>query len=283
MNSRMRFTLGIVIILAVAMLGFSPQAQGQAIKMEYNKEIGKTVKYKTGGSGESTMDHPMGTMDVTQESEGEALFKVSATDANSITFELSFTKLTTSGENSMVGSQSSENEESLNKPLILKTGHRGQDPDLTNIKDLPESGEGQGPVAVGLVGLVIELAANPVNVNDTWPSKQELAIELSSGTVNVESDYTYTFAGLETKAGFECMKITGKGTTKTTGTMNAQGMDMDLDVTEQGEVTAYFAYKEGFFVEINGTSSSETVIDIPAAGASITGTGTSKNSITIVK
>ena len=41
MNSRKRLAAGIIVILVIALFGFSAIAQGQAIKMEYNKEIGK--------------------------------------------------------------------------------------------------------------------------------------------------------------------------------------------------------------------------------------------------
>ncbi|MCP4727051.1 MAG: hypothetical protein GY863_18570 [bacterium] len=275
MNSRMRFALGIVVILAVAMLGFSPQAQAQTITMKYNQEVGKTLNYKSTAEVNQEVDAMGQLITVDVDTEGGVLYKVGKVEGDKLTHEISYTSLEVSVVSSVAGEVPTPTDDVLNQPLVLITDLNGGSPDPSNLSDLPTLGEDQ-PAALGLMGLILEIAKDPVKVNDKWTSDQTLTIELPNGTAEVTGTIEYTYAGMEQRLGYNCMKITGKGTTSTSATGSMQGMDTETIEESESEIVAYFAHEEGFFVEMEVNSTSDSTIDIISAGVSLTATGTSK-------
>ncbi len=272
----------VMTVTACLMLGFGYGEQGNTYTLKYSTEAGKTFNYSVSGSGEQEIDAMGNIQSVTSTSDGKATVKVVKAAGGKITFDMSFTEMSAIQESDM-DSQDADLSESIGTSLILETGERGENPNLTNVKDLPVPEGNPVPLSVGLMGLVIELPDKPVKINDTWTSIQKLDFETAVGTVTSETNYNFTLAGTEQKNGFDCVKITGKAEGKSTGSAVAQGMDFDMEIEDNSTFTIFFAHKEGVIVELEGNTNSEIIADIAAVGMTITISASENTKIIIVK
>ncbi|MCP4726668.1 MAG: hypothetical protein GY863_16610 [bacterium] len=277
-----------VILISFSILfafGFTLSVdQEGAITARFNKEIGKALNYKLVSTSTSEQDAMGNVASVTSDTKADVLYKVGSVEKDRITHELSFTMLAIEEENDMgMGGMPPDTDGSLNIPLKIVTGTRGEQTELPNMKDMPQlSDQNPMPAAIAFTNFFLELPDKPVKINDKWPSNETITFEISVGEMTSEISVEYTFIGLEGKQGYECMKITGKGTNTTTGSMFMMGMDMEFEGEDNFEVTFYFAYEEGIIVESQSQNNSDMTIDIAGMGAVLI-TDESKTQYTLSK
>ncbi|KPK95772.1 hypothetical protein AMJ80_03680 [bacterium SM23_31] len=242
----------------------------EGIIMSYHQPEGTVNKYKY-ISQESGVVDQMGTkFNVTMDAVGDALQKIVKVSDDKISQELSYTSLSITQKDDRTGTSSIPTANVLNKPLILETGKRGENADMKNIGDLPSLENSVNPQGISLMTLIHELALKPVKINDTWNSLETAPLELPNANMDFTFDTDYTFTGMEKKMEFDCMKISATGKYSIKGSMTIEGQNMGMERTVTFESTIFFAYKNGFIVEISEKSKGNMIIDIPAANQEIT-------------
>ncbi len=276
-----------VILISISILfafGFTLSVdQEGALTVKYNEDAGKTIAYKMTSSSESEMDMMGQVMGGTTNIEANLLLKTASVQGGKITHELSFTALDYESISDM-GAETPDTEGQLNLPLQLVTGNRGEGLELPNMKDMPMVSENSPmPMAMELLDYLFELPEKAVNVNDKWKSTEIVSFEIADGEMNSETNTDFTFTEIENKSGFDCMKITGTGVSKVTGSMFMQGMDMEFEGEDNFEVTIFFAYKEGIIVDKIIKSNMDMTIDVPSQGMSISISEAGETNYTINK
>jgi len=272
-----------VMIIVLTAFGFSLSMQDKAIKMEY-KFAGDTVlKYTVVNTSGQELDVMGNVQEAEGKSEGEISYS-SVLNGDKLTHNLTFTALKSSNFSAMTGDVEVSTKPLLNVPLIVETGKRGENLQLSNIKDMPALGEEPFPgTALGLASLIIELPEKPVKINDTWVSFVPIEIDVEDAKLTISSETTFTFAGFEMNNGFNCMKIIGKSKSKLSGDVTIQTMDASMEVDGTGTITGYFAYEKGFWVELISESTGDMTIDITGGGITIDGSIKDSSKITIIK
>ncbi len=280
----------ITLICIAAMLSFgfvipgNNSVQEGPIKMEYKMKAGDSIAYTGSIKVLQETDHPSAGLITTEiNSESNILLKFAERTNNNMITELSFISLDYSIEASLGGSPPTDTEGVLNKPLILKTGLRGEKPELTNIKELPSVIDGGAPAATGLSGLVVEIAEKSLSVGDTWVVDTEQTIELPEGELKTTSSTKYTFSGFDKKLDYNCIKITGITESTVEGAVTQGGTDIEISTKGTGTSTLFFAIEEGIFVDMSGKSSGETDLFIPVANLIIPRTETTESRFSIKK
>jgi len=106
-----------------------------------------------------------------------------------------------------------------------------------------------------------DLPDHPVKIGDSWTDKDSLTTPQGGLDITIITNNTLTFEGFEQVEGFECAKISVKGT----GTIDGSGQQMGMDVALEGDLeiggTLFFAYKKGLFVK----TETETFTEMTAA------------------
>ncbi len=277
-----KITLFVISLSVIFAFGFSRNGeQGGTVTLKYNQEAGKTVNYTMTASTNDEVDVMGQVMGSSSTTDAEVAYKIASVSEGKIHHELSFTSLEYENVSDM-GSTNPDTEAQLNNPLKIITGMRCEGMDITNMSDMPQLSEEEPmPVALSFLGFLFELPEKAVNVNGKWSSSTTVNFDFASGDMSSETSADYTFVGTETRNGFECAKITGKGVTKMTGAMFIQGMDTEYEGEDNYEVTIYFAIKEGIMVESVTKNNMEMTVDVAAAGMSVvvSSTGETKYSI----
>lgn len=278
--------LPIILILSICGCAANKSLWGDpetGIIMSYHQPEGTVNKYKY-TSQESGVVNQMGTqVNVIMDAVGDALQKIVEVSDDKMSQELSLTSLSITQKDDRTGTSSFPTVNLLNKPLILETGTRGENADIKNANELPSLENSAYPHGLSLLSLIHELAPKPVKINDTWNSLETAPLELSGGKMNITFDTDYTFTGMEKKMEFDCMKISGKCTFKIKGTVTLQGANIDMERTGTTDSTIYFAYKEGFIVEVSEESKGNMLIYIPAINQDINMPFTGSVNISYIK
>ena len=262
---------GIMVIIALALFNCALWraelgSPGNPITMEYNQEAGTANKYKFTSNSSQDIDQAGQVFTMTVNAEGEVLHKIGKITGDKITHELSYTSFSVQAQSDVSGTTSINADNVLNIPLLVVTGKSGEDVDLPNYKELPVLSGEPMPAALGLMGMLPELSKDPVTIMDKWTSSlQSIELDLPPANAVLNINTEYTFEGIEKKMGYDCMKITGLAESKVELSFVAEGIDVDMIKTGNSEITAFFAFKEGFFVEISSQGKSESTLDAPAA------------------
>ncbi len=269
-----------IIITAFFFIG----AAQKAVKMEYKQKAGVVKNYNITNDISIEIEQAGQLIGVSVNSKSEVSHKIGRISDGKITHELSFMSLSVETESDYQGTSTIDTKDILNKPLTVITGKKGENPEPVDYQKLPALGDNPIPAALGLMRIIPELSGTPVKPGDKWTiTVKDSKIELPAAkrTVNVVTDYTFTV--FEDRMGYKCMKITGTAKTKTDMSGTLQGMEASVKTTESSKITAYFAYNEGFFVEMSSTGKSETTLDIPSVNMSQLRKGTSKATIVLIK
>jgi len=221
----------------------------QLNRMEYSTEKGKVSKYSLTFASSSQIDI-MGQIVFTSESlSSEMVHKIAGISGDVISHELSFSKLSLITDSEMTGRISMNTSATIGKVLKVTTGKHGENQKILNLKEFPAIEGSVVPFALSLLEILPDLAEKTVRLKDTWHASHKRKIDSSEGTFNVSEEVDYTFAVIEEKMGFDCMKIETKSTSKITGSGYAQDQEVQISGSETSTGAFYFAYKEGIIIE----------------------------------
>lgn len=93
-----------------------------------------------------------------------------------------------------------------------------------------------------------DLPKEEVKSGSTWSADQVDTINVMGGDMITNSKTNYTFAGVEDKAGYKCVKITFEGTGTNEGKTKMMGMELFIEGTGKTSGTLYFAPAEGLLI-----------------------------------
>jgi hypothetical protein len=99
-----------------------------------------------------------------------------------------------------------------------------------------------------------DFGENAVKVGDSWDRTKTDTVDQMGGKMVVTSKITYTLLGSVDTLGYDCHKISTKGTTSFEGKGISMGMNMFIEGTGTVSGTVYFAPKEGMLVQSETSS-----------------------------
>jgi len=102
-----------------------------------------------------------------------------------------------------------------------------------------------------------EFGDKSVKVGDSWDITKSDTVDQMGGKMVVTSKLTYTLLGSTDTLGYDCYKISSKGTTSFEGKGISMGMNMFIEGTGTVGGTVYFAPKEGMLVQSETASQQE--------------------------
>ncbi len=106
-----------------------------------------------------------------------------------------------------------------------------------------------------------DLPGRPVKVGDTWSTEDLITDKTAEVEIHIRFQNTHRLDGFETVAGLECARIK----TAVSGTLEGEGEQQGMALTFKGDIsgedTWYFAYKEGLYVGMTSSASTEGTID----------------------
>lgn len=115
-----------------------------------------------------------------------------------------------------------------------------------------------------------DLPGKPVEIGDTWVTKDGFVESAEGGSVEIAITSLNTIEGFETVAGLKCARIAGTytGTTKGSGTQGPA--EWTSEGVIEGTSTSYFAYEEGVFVsEATSGSGASTISAVGPDGETV--------------
>lgn len=125
---------------------------------------------------------------------------------------------------------------------------------------------------------------NKIKVGETWSVQDTVSQDMMGGKITSITNTNSTLVGKEEKLGYDCLKITFTGDTKSEGNTNMMGQKLFLEGAGKISGTVYFEPVKGFIVQ------SESNIDMDMTMATtgeqnmiIPMTQSLKNTMTIVK
>ncbi|MGA9363617.1 MAG: hypothetical protein WBW16_04540 [Bacteroidota bacterium] len=101
-----------------------------------------------------------------------------------------------------------------------------------------------------------DFGENAVKVGDSWDRTKMDTVDQMGGKLVVTTKLIYTLLGSADTLGYDCYKISTKGTTSFEGKGISMGMNMFIEGTGTVSGTVYFAPKEGMLV-LSETSSQQ--------------------------
>jgi len=173
----------------------------------------------------------------------------------------------------------------IGKSIDIVLSPRGETVDVSGAAALTiDMGEGgQRDMTSDFQGLFDTLPDHPVKIGDTWPSQKKITQKSTSGDVNLVLALVNKLDGLETIDGLSCARIKSTITGTMSGALNQGGMSLGLDAKMGGNLTWYFAVKEGCFVKSESVSDVGGTISVEAAGMTLGFSGQQKSTLALVK
>jgi hypothetical protein len=102
-----------------------------------------------------------------------------------------------------------------------------------------------------------DFGENVVKVGDSWDRTKTDTVDQMGGKMVVTTKVTYTLLGSVDTLGYDCYKISSKGTSSFEGKGISMGMNMFIEGTGTLNGTVYFAPKEGMLVQSETSSQQE--------------------------
>ncbi len=255
--------------------------------LTYHPKAGTKFTIVSSGTSDIVMNQ-MGTeVVVNVEGEGEDSYEVISVDNETgITFGLEYGERSDNVE-SPAGSASTDYSKLVGKKVKFVVSPLGKASSFEGFEKLPEITTALGETTnkdqyiSGARATFPMLPEKPVKFGDTWTETDEQELPASGGTFKIVSNITYKLIEEAKKDGFDCLKIEATGTTKTTGSGEAQGMSFTLEREAQGTEIIYFAYRKGMYISREGSSKQEGIVCFESIGMEMPQEITGKSSVIV--
>jgi hypothetical protein len=165
---------------------------------------------------------------------------------------------------SMQGELSPDMSTVIGKSFDMTLSPLGKELELSGAESIKYDlgAEGKRSISSDFQAVFPDLADRPVKIGDTWTSTDTITEKSENNESIIHLESVNTLKGFETVDGMECVKITVELTGTSEGKGEQQGMDLISEAEVKGTATWYFAYKEGIFVKMISTVSSEGTITV---------------------
>lgn len=254
--------ISIIASIIVLTTAFTTITYGQktAIKMVYNLPAGKTITYTTNTAVSQVMDIQGQT--VNQLVNSNLAFKVKMVEkqGDNLKLEITIDSMGTKME-TMQGSMDNKMKEVQGKQFSMILSPLGKTIDASDAAKIEFAVEGQGNSNLGTAfnNVFPILNEKEIKPGDTWEKNDTIntTSTVSKQTLIVKS--SNKFEGIEKVNGIECAKIVSSVTGSMHSNVQNMGMDIVISGPTTGQITLWFAFKEGYFVKqeviqkMNGT------------------------------
>lgn len=252
-----------MVLIFSSLLVFGQTLHGQAnpVKLVYNIQKDKNIRYESKTAVNQTMDINGQTMNVLVDSYLGFKVRMLEKVSENLKYNITLDSLKMSIDAAMQGSSNIRVGELEGKSFNMLISPRGKVVDLSEAEKIRFNIESQGSsnLAESFRDIFPVLPDKAVKPGDTWSSVDTVSSQSSAATTSQILESNYRFEGVEKLNGTDCAKIVS--TVKGTAATNAQSMGMDIFYSGpvEGQVTMYFAIKEGYYVKqivstkMNGT------------------------------
>ena len=155
----------------------------------------------------------------------------------------------------------------LGKSFTMDLSDKGEELDLTQAESLKYSmaQSGERSIAMNFQTFFPDLPENKIKAGDSWIDTDTINESSETEEVVMYLHSNNTFEGVETVAGYECVKIVSLLSGPRNVNQETQGVTLVTEGEVKGTLTWYFAFKEGIFVKSVMISSSQSTVT--ASGA----------------
>ena len=260
-----------LLIMAAAIISLSGCAAKKAIWgsmekgmiMKYSMQPDKDLQYKTTSVFSQDMEVMEQQIKITGESSQQLNMKPLVTKSNDLDYmvtieDMSSSLLTPRGE------MNAKVEEVIGQSFNFTISQLGEELEYSAAEELTyDYGNGDMKnISSDIQTFFPDLPETPVKVGDSWVSTETVTEKSEKGILEIKTNNNYTFYGLETINGRDCMVIN----TTFTGTIKGEGQEQGMDLLTSGEIVGtgswYFAYKEGVFVKSLSESTGKTTTEV---------------------
>ncbi|MBE0711847.1 MAG: hypothetical protein IH583_05635 [Candidatus Aminicenantes bacterium] len=255
----------------------SASTPAATVVLEYKMPAGRALTYQSKSEEAQVMEVQGQSMDTQTTNTGTFTFKAKGLKDKNFLLGVTIDDIVTTMTSNAQGDMSPNMGAVKGKSFDMVLSPLGSEVDVSGAEAITYDLAGDSHnLSSGFKMFFPDMPGKPVKVGDTWPSSAGTEDKSSSMNIRIDFQYVNTLEGLETVEGMECARISSQVTGTITGTGNQMGTDLTFSGTSKGKDVWYFAVKEGIFVRTMSESTTEMSIDVPAAGATIPMTQTTK-------
>ncbi|RMD95063.1 MAG: hypothetical protein D6813_01065 [Calditrichaeota bacterium] len=233
---------------------------GEKYQLKYNFSKDKTFKYKTILDSEITQEMMGQEMQILVNGNTVVNMTSEGTDKNgNLILTLQFDSMNVNIKNPMFDSTLTNPAGVIGKKIRQYLTPFGKIIKTENVDSLKmpqftqQFTRGQGFLA--------RLPNQPIEIGVPFKQTSKDTMNVMNGNIVAESEIEYTAQGTEKKLGYNCLKITFKGTINMEGNSKFQGMNFFIEGDGDIEGTIFFAPQEGLLI------SHDTINDLEMTAA----------------
>jgi hypothetical protein len=260
-----------LLIMAAAIISLSGCAAKKAIWgsmekgmiMKYSMQPDKDLQYKTTSVFSQEMEVMGQQFTITGESSQQLNMKPLVTKSNDLDYMVTIEDMSSSIVTPK-GEMIAKLEEVIGQSFNITISQLGEELEYSGAEELTyDYGTGDMKnISSDIQTFFPDLPETPVKVGDSWVSTETNTEKSEKGILEIKTNNNYTFDGLETINGRDCMVINSTFT----GTIKGEGQEQGMELITSGEVTGtgswYFAYKEGVFVKSVSEGTGKTTTEV---------------------
>ena len=227
----------------------SASAAQDATVLEYKMAEGRVLQYQLTSYAKEVADVMGQTIEAETKTKSDYSFRPKGQKENNHLLEVTVNDMEMA-ISSAQGSLSPDMSPVKGKTFDMVLSPLGAEVDVSGAEAITFNVEGSTRnIAAGFKVFFPDLPGRPVKVGDSWPSNYKIDDKSSTMTITVLIDSVNTLDGFDTVEGLECARISSKFTGSMSGSGRLQGADMALSGTVKGTDVAYFAPREGIYVQ----------------------------------
>ncbi len=283
------FNKSVMILISCAMLlscssgKISLRDMGmKGVQMAYKPKAGSTFEYQVSSSSEAAMGVMGQDQGGTSTSEALMKFRVTNIKDNAVNYNLSYESVNI--QTTIPGSPDPNPYEDklLQSNIGIETDQYGNVTNLSGVDELKKMTFGQN-IESELRGLFVVFSPKTIKIGDSWLRDDTETIIGGPLKIEVKSNSTYTFAGVETHKERECYKFNSETKSVLTGAGEQGGMDLEYEGNGSSSGEIYFDYLRGMVVAGTSSMTIESVISVPSQGMDIPRTDIQTTKIELVE
>jgi len=239
--------------------------------LKYRSETGKTQKYSFNMDTELLMDIMGNETEMIFTFKSEIFLKTkNVNEDGSLIFGMGFNsaEISVSGPQ---GDMSPDLSGIIGKELDLTISDKGKFIEMKNEDQFPMIEGYNQRITDNFRNFFYEMSEVPVKINDRWTSTDSYTSEEGDNKTTTNVNTKYTIIEKIMKDNLDCLKIGFEQAVEIEGEGSQMGMDFTMKGTGKNTGELFFAYKEGFFIDVASTGTIDMAMsmqgmDIPMNG-----------------
>ena len=254
----------------------------KGFQIVYKPKIGSVAKYMITSNSDITQNMMGQEQNFGTKSDMSMILKVSGVTENEINYDVTFESATIESNAPGLTGIGDYKEKLLSSNVKITSDPFGKVTKITGTEAIKKLALGSN-IDILLKNLFIIFPEKVLKIGDSWPHKETNTVKSGPLNLDINSNTTYKFVGVETKQNTECLRFDVEVSMKLSGKGQQNGMDLEFDGSGTGTGTIYFDYANGVFVNITSNSQTDGVVAIPSQGMDIPMTVVQTAEINLVK